>query len=37
MLPPTIKISSGNCGSDDDLTDEEQEEIEACSIDENKN
>lgn len=36
MLPPTIKITSGDCG-EDLLTDEEKEEIEACSIDENKN
>jgi uncharacterized repeat protein (TIGR01451 family) len=37
MLPPTIKISSGSCGDDVNLSDEEKEEIQACSIDENKN
>jgi uncharacterized repeat protein (TIGR01451 family) len=37
MLPPTIKISSGSCWEDIDLSDDEIEEIEACSIDENKN
>lgn len=37
QLPPTIKISEGNCWWENFLTDDQREEIRACDIDENKN
>jgi len=36
MLPPTIKITDWNCG-ESLLSEDEQAEIDACNIDENKN
>lgn len=36
MLPPTIKITEGNCG-EALFTEEEQAEIDACNKDDNKN
>ena len=37
MLPPTIEITSGSCGTSPELSQEEQDELEACNIDANKN